>query len=93
MNLVSEASLPGGHRTLENGLTVRPTDCWQDHFEPGLESRTRISAVLGPGKAREIVINVLLPFAFAWGKLAKEPGLTRKAIALCRSYPKSRVTR
>ncbi len=88
LNLVSQASPPGGHRKLENGLTVTATDRWQEHLDHGLESRTRMAAILGPGKAREIVINVLLPFAFAWGKLAKEPGVTRKAMALSRGYPK-----
>ncbi len=87
MRLVSQASLPGGHHTLENGLTVTVPGYWQDHFDLGIGSRTRTSAILGPGKAREIVINVLLPFAYAWGKLVREPGITSRAIALYRDYP------
>ncbi|MFU8796792.1 MAG: DUF2851 family protein, partial [Dehalococcoidia bacterium] len=86
MNLVSEASLPGGHHTLENGLTVTASGYWQDHFDLGVGSRTRTSALLGASKAGEIATNVLLPFAFALAKVEKDRELMDKALALYRSY-------
>ncbi len=88
LQLVSEASLPGGHHVLESGLTVTASGYWHDHFDLGVGSRTRISALLGASKAGEILINVLLPFAFARGKMSKDPGLMRRAMALYRSYPR-----
>ena len=88
LQLVKEASLPGGHRVLENGLTVAGDGYWRDHFDFDVRSKTKISALLGNSKAGEIAVNVILPFAFSWGKLANEPELTEKARELYNSYPK-----
>jgi len=89
LQLVKEAPLPGGHRMLENGLTVAGDGYWRDHFDFDVRSKTKISALLGNSKASEIVVNVVLPFAFSWGKLANEEKLTENAIELYRNYPKS----
>jgi hypothetical protein len=88
LQLVKEAPLPGGHRVLENGLTVAGDGYWRDHFDFDVRSKTTISALLGNSKAREIAVNVILPFAFSWGKLANETKLTENAIGLYRNYPR-----
>jgi hypothetical protein len=88
LQLVKEAPLPSGHQALENGLTVAGDGYWPDHFDFAVRSKTRTSAVLGNSKAGEIIINVILPFAFSWGELANEAKLTEKAIELYRNYPK-----
>jgi hypothetical protein len=88
LQLVKEAPLPGGHRVLENGLTVSGDGYWRDHFDFGIRSKTKISSLLGNSKAGEIAVNVILPFAFSWGKMANEPELTEKAMELYISYPK-----
>ena len=88
LQLVKEAPLPGGHRVLENGLTVAGDGYWRDHFDFDVRSKTKISALLGNSKAGEIAVNVILPFAFSWGELANEAKLTENAIELYRNYPK-----
>jgi hypothetical protein len=88
LQLVKKASLSGGHRVLENGLTVAGDGYWGDHFDFNVRSKTKISALLGNSKAGEIVVNVVLPFAFSWGELANEAQLTENAIELYRNYPK-----
>jgi len=88
LQLVKEAPLPGGHRVLENGLTVAGDGYWRDHFDFDVRSKTKISALLGNSKAGEIAVNVILPFAFSWGELANEAKLTEHAIELYRNYPK-----
>ena len=88
LQLVKEAPLPGGHRVLENGLTVAGDGYWRDHFDFDARSKTKISALLGKSKAGEIAVNVILPFAFSWGELANEAKLTEHAIELYRNYPK-----
>jgi hypothetical protein len=88
LQIVKEAPLPGGHRVLENGLTVAGDGYWQDHFDFDVRSKTKISALLGNSKAGEIAVNVILPFAFSWGEVANEPELTEKAMELYHSYPK-----
>ena len=88
LQLVKETPLPGGHRALENGLTVAGDGYWRDHFDFDVRSKTKISALLGKSKAGEIVVNVILPFAFSWGELANDTKLTENAIELYRNYPK-----
>jgi len=88
LQLVKEASLSKGHHVLENGLTVAGNGYWRDHFNFDVRSKTKISALLGNSKAGEIIVNVILPFAFSWGKIFNEPELTDKAMELYNSYPK-----
>jgi len=88
LQLVKETPLPGGHRVLENSLTVAGDGYWRDHFDFDVRSKTKISAILGNSKAGEIAVNVILPFAFSWGELADEAKLTENAIELYRNYPK-----
>jgi len=88
LQLVKEAPLPGGHRMLENSLTVAGDGYWRDHFDFDVRSKTKISALLGNSKAGEIAVNVILPFTVSWGELANEAKLTEHAIELYRNYPK-----
>jgi hypothetical protein len=88
LQLVKEAPLAGGHHVLEDGLAVASDGYWRDHFDFGVRSRTKTCALLGNSKAGEIVVNVLLPFAFTRGKMANEPELVKKAVQLYHSYPK-----
>jgi hypothetical protein len=88
LQLVREAPLPGGHRALENGLTVVGDGYWQDHFDFDVRSKTKISALLGNSKAGEIAVNVILPFAFSWAKVTNEPELMKKAMKLYQDYPR-----
>jgi hypothetical protein len=78
----------GRRRWLEDSLTVFGDGYWQDHFDFDTRSKTRTSALLGKSKASEIVVNVILPFAFSWGEMTGEPGLKEKAIQLYKHYPK-----
>ncbi len=93
LQLVKDAPLPGGHHVLENGLTVTGDGYWRNHFDFDVRSKTKIphikyGAPLGNSKAGEIAVNVILPFAFSWGKMFNEPELMKKAVELYNSYPK-----
>jgi hypothetical protein len=46
-------------------------------------------ALIGQGRAREIVVNIALPFAFAWAGANSEASLAETALWLYRIYPKS----
>jgi len=88
LQLVKEAPLSGGHRVLEDGLTVAGDGYWRDHFDFDVRSKTKISALLGNSKAGEMAVNVILPFAFSWGELTNEAKLAENAVELYRNYPK-----
>jgi hypothetical protein len=87
LHAVRETPTSDGYRLLQHRFTVHSDGYWRDHFDFGVRSRTKISALLGHSKAGEIAVNVLLPFVFSWGELANETKLTHHAIDLYRSYP------
>jgi hypothetical protein len=89
LQMVRETPPSGGYCLLQNGLTVDSDGYWQDHFDFGVRSKTKISALLGHSKAGEIAVNVIFPFAFSWGELANEANLADHAIDLYRSHPRS----
>jgi hypothetical protein len=45
--------------------------------------------LIGQGRAREIVINVILPFALAWAEAGSQMKLAEQVLALYRDYPKA----
>jgi len=52
--------------------------------------------LIGQGRAKEMVVNVLLPFSFAWGVRTSQAGLKDRALELYRGYPRleeNQVTR
>jgi hypothetical protein len=44
-------------------------------------------ALIGRGRAREVVVNIVLPFAFARAEASGEPALAQQALSLYRGYP------
>jgi hypothetical protein len=47
-----------------------------------------MTTLIGARRAADIAVNVLLPFALAWGKVSYLPALERKALDLYRGYPR-----
>lgn len=64
---------------LESGFMVSATD----------DGSYDQCALIGQGRAREIVINIALPFAFAWAESKSQEKLAEQALALYRMYPKA----
>jgi hypothetical protein len=88
VNIIREAPLNKGHRRLEAALVVNTDGYRASHFDFGARSRIESPTLLGRGRAADIVVNVLLPFVFAWGKLNSQPELSRKAFTLYHNYPR-----
>ena len=83
-----KASVDTGHHGLEESLVVTTKGYWASHLDFGLPIRLWAPTLLGGRRAADIVVNVLLPFTFAWGKLASQPGLVSKALDLYCHYPR-----
>ena len=77
--------LEGGHREMEARLLVSAEGYWARNLDFGLPGGVGLPALLGRGRAAVIAVNVLLPFAAAWG--CPRPGLARKARLIYRDYP------
>ncbi len=88
IRLVKAVPLSRGYHRLEKGLLVTTEGYWASHFDFGSGSRIRSPTLLGSGRAADISVNVLLPFAFAWGQLTSRPELERKALDLYYHYPR-----
>ncbi len=77
--LITESDVINGHRKLEDGLMVK---------EGGH------GALIGRARAREMVVNIVLPFSFALAGAGS--GLGQRALELFQEYPKlgdNQVTR
>jgi len=88
VNIVKEVPIGQGYRRMEKRLMVTTDDCWPYHF---LFSRIGSPALLGSGRAADIIINVLLPFTFVWSQYHYQPELGRKAFDLYHCFPKLAV--
>ena len=91
VNMVAEAPLSQGYCGLETGLQVTANGYWATRSDFGLSNQIKSSALLGSERAADIVVNIILPFTFAWGRLTSHPELEEKALALYRHYPKLAV--
>jgi hypothetical protein len=91
INMVNEVPVNKGHRRLEKGLQVTANGYWASHFDFGSGNRLRNPTLLGSRRAADIIVNVLLPFTLAWGRLNSQPELEKKALDLYRCYPRLAV--
>ncbi|MEE8471470.1 MAG: DUF2851 family protein [Dehalococcoidia bacterium] len=77
LQLINESG-PGADR-LEAGFVVHAA-------EPCFGKKRTL---VGQGRAREIVVNIALPFIFAWAEATAQRRLAEQVLALYRSYPKT----
>ncbi len=87
VGMVKEVPVSRGYHWLEKGLLVTASGYWASHFDFGSGSRIGNPTLLGGGRVAEVIVNVLLPFSFAWSQFAYQPELERKAFDLYRHYP------
>ena len=69
----------GGVSGVRSALTVAPFD--------RLRANGRGGALIGADRASDLAVNVVLPFARAWGNLNRDGGLSAMAMALYRGWP------
>jgi len=91
INRLKEAAVNTDYRDLEKALLVTPGSYRASHSGSGLASGLSMLTLLGNRRAADIVVNVLLPFVFAWGKLTSQPEITQKALDLYYRYPRLTV--
>ena len=74
-------------KDLEESFIVCVTGYWANHYDFGIRARGSPSLV-GRGRAREIVVNVVLPFLSAWGEKLYLPWLKERALHLYQNHPR-----
>ena len=83
-------SLDGGKRDLRpliEAWTAPAEGFWSYHYDLLRPARGPPGALIGRGRALEIVINIVLPLAAAWGERRGDRSLARRALALYRELP------
>ncbi|HEY33630.1 MAG TPA: DUF2851 family protein [Dehalococcoidia bacterium] len=75
-------------RQLEEGLMVTADDYWACHFDFGVANLTASPTILGKGRVSDIIVNVLLPFTFAWSEANGRPEPAIVVQGLYQQYPK-----
>lgn len=79
---------PGkGYRELESLFLVTAAGYWASHFDFGRLTGKAAPALLGSGRAADVMINAVLPFTFARGKRHR-PETARKALDIYLGYPR-----
>lgn len=86
LNMVRESPKTHAYQWIEKGLIIPSQGYWANHIDFGVTT-TRRTALMGRSKAAEIVVNILLPFAYVWGELYADPVLQEKALAIYLNYP------
>jgi hypothetical protein len=81
VGLIEEVPVSEGHQRLGEGLQVKASGCRAS------SSIGRLT-ILGSGRAADIVVNVLLPFTYAWGQVNTRTELKKKVLDLYRHYPR-----
>ena len=71
---------------LEKSLRVQVGGYWASHFDFGAASGWR-PALIGRGRARDIIVNVLLPFYLAWGYVSAQEWLRDVSLGLYERHP------
>jgi hypothetical protein len=72
---------------IESGLIVPADGYWVDHYCPGKQCHLTDGFLIGRTRAKEIIINVLLPFISASGKYDNRPDNVENALELYNVYP------
>jgi hypothetical protein len=86
LNLVNNAPQGAERRWLEDGLSVFSQGYWANHLDFGMPKK-KSSALLGQERAANIIINIVLHFAAAWGEATTELKLKARAAKIYGRYP------
>jgi len=95
LNRVQDAVDPKESIRLENALVIHDSYYWSTRYDFGLYGKYN-SALIGRGRAAEIIINVILPFFAAYARLGGVRKLETRVEDVYRSYhalPENELTR
>lgn len=84
---IESAAADADCRGLKEWLLVSADGFWSENLDFGLPAHGVAPALLGENRAGVIVVNVLLPFAVAWGQTASRPGLLEKTLGIYHRHP------
>lgn len=93
--LIQSESICNIWKIMEDGIIVGEEPYWRDHYDFGLKMATSAS-LLGRGRAREIVVNCILPFFLAFYRMIRLNSVAARVIEMyscCPSLPENTISR
>jgi hypothetical protein len=77
-----------GYGRLAKALQVAADGYWARYLDFGLPGQRGIPALIGSGRAADIIVNIILPFTTAWSQENSYHELARKAQEIYQHYPR-----
>ena len=87
VDMVRAVPVEKSSHLIEDGLMSADNGYWANRFDFGKGYLDLAAWLIGRSRAADIVINVLLPFVYAWGKEKEQLAISEKAFSLFLSYP------
>jgi len=87
IKLISKMKIDQACFALEAAMMVMASGYWRTYYDFGCYSRRIAPALIGISRAAAIVVNVILPFIYAWGKFKAQSELAAKSLAIFTTYP------
>ncbi|MFC1963915.1 DUF2851 family protein [Chloroflexota bacterium] len=88
ISIFQDPLLATSPQILQWAFQVTSNGYWTRHIHAGIPLRSALPTLIGAQRADQIVVNILLPFAFAWGKLMARQELADTALGLFCRYPR-----
>jgi len=76
-----------GPSALGGALQVAGDGFWRDHYDLTGGPTPLPLGLIGPGRAGELAVNIVLPFALAWAETRGDAALAEAAVDVFRRYP------
>ena len=89
IRLISKMKIDQAYLALEAALMVMANDYWKTYYDFGCYSRHIVPTLIGNSRATAIVVNIILPFIYAWSGFNAQPELAAKSLTIFTAYPKT----
>ena len=83
------AAVRAGRSDLAAAFQVRADDFWCDHCDLTSKPVRLPAALIGPGRAGDLAVNIVLPFALAWAESHNDTPLAEAAVGTYGRYPRT----
>ena len=87
VELVRDVPIEKACPHLEEGLMAADDGYWSSRYDFGKGCARLSKWLIGQSRAADIVINILLPFVYAWGKDNSQKELAEKTLTIFHAYP------
>jgi len=83
------AAIRAGPADLARALQAQADGFWFNHYDLAGGPARLPAGLIGPGRAGELAVNIVLPFALAWAEGRGDAPLAEAAVAVYRRYPRT----